>query len=143
MGEPTSPADLLRLREAVEPYPIEPSDQEIARAAGIPVEMVVRFDLNTLGDGPLPGVIDALARFDARRVVEYGDPSYRELRAAISAEGQAGAATTSTGPMSRDSTSFRIAAASPTARIRSSAGRISSTAAACASAAPTASSRSR
>ena len=84
MHEPTSPADLLRLREAVEPYPIEPSDEEIARATGIPVERVVRFDLNTLGDGPLPGVIDALARFDPRRAVEYGDPSYRQLRAAIS-----------------------------------------------------------
>lgn len=84
MAEPVSPLDLLRLRDAVEPYQLEPSDEEIARAAGIGVDEVIRFDLNTLGDGPLPGAVDALAQFDAGRLVEYGDPSYAELRAAIS-----------------------------------------------------------
>lgn len=85
MAEPVSPIELLRLRDAVEPYQLEPSDEEIARAAGIGVGEVIRFDLNTLGDGPLPGVVDALANFDPGRMVEYGDPSYAELRAAISA----------------------------------------------------------
>jgi histidinol-phosphate aminotransferase len=83
--EPASPLDLLRLRDAVEPYQLEPSDEAIARAAGIGMDQVIRFDLNTLGDGPLPGVVDALAHFDPGRMVEYGDPSYAELRAAISA----------------------------------------------------------
>lgn len=85
MAEPASPLDLLRLRDAVEPYQLEPSDTDIARAAGIGVDQVIRFDLNTLGDGPLPGVVDGLAKFDPGRLVEYGDPSYAELRAAISA----------------------------------------------------------
>jgi histidinol-phosphate aminotransferase len=83
--EPTDPLDLLRLREAVAPYPVEPSDEEIAAAAGIPLGEVVRFDLNTLGGGPLPGAAEALAGFDPGLALEYGDPSYARLRAAVSA----------------------------------------------------------
>lgn len=88
MPDPDRQADplgLLRLREAVAPYPVEPSDEEIAAAAGIGVGEVVRFDLNTLGGGPLPGAADALAAFDPGRALEYGDPSYARLRAALSA----------------------------------------------------------
>ncbi len=81
----TEVADLLRLREAVAPYPAEPSDEEIAAQVGLPAERVVRFDLNTLGGGPLPGVVRALRGFDAARAVEYGDQAYVRLRAAISA----------------------------------------------------------
>ena len=84
MPEPVPPLDLLRLPDAVEPYQLEPSDEEIARTAGIGLDQVIRFDLNTLGGGPLPGVVDAMAQFNPGRLVEYSDPSYAELRAAIS-----------------------------------------------------------
>ncbi|MEX1156633.1 MAG: histidinol-phosphate transaminase [Chloroflexota bacterium] len=78
------PLALLRLHGSVAPYPVEPSDSQVAAAAGIPVGEVVRFDLNTLGGGPLPGVTAALAGLDLRAVLEYGDPSYAQLRARIS-----------------------------------------------------------
>ena len=77
------PLSLLRLREAVEPYPAEPSDEELAAQAGVAPESVVRFDMNTLGGGPLPGVIAALRDYDPGRAVEYGDLAYRRLRGAI------------------------------------------------------------
>lgn len=86
MSEARLPTDLLRLREAVAAYAIEPSDEDYAAAAGIPVEQVIRFDLNTWGGGALPGVVRALASFDPQRAVEYGDGSYRALRTAIAAE---------------------------------------------------------
>ena len=78
------PLALLRLQAAVTPYPVEPSDAGIAAAAGIAVGEVVRFDLNTLGGGPLPGVTAALAGFDPGAALEYGDPSYAQLRVRIS-----------------------------------------------------------
>ena len=86
MREPGGPTDLLRLHDPVTPYANEDSSEEIAAAAGIPVEQVIRFDLNTLGGGPLPAVRRALAEFDPQLALEYGDPSYGPLRAAISAE---------------------------------------------------------
>jgi histidinol-phosphate aminotransferase len=76
-------ADLLRLQEAVAPYPAEPSDEQMAEELGIPLSQLVRFDMNTLGGGPLPAVVEALAAYDAGRVVEYGDQAYARLRAAI------------------------------------------------------------
>jgi histidinol-phosphate aminotransferase len=79
------PTELLRLRDAVEAYPSEPSDEEMAASLGIPPEALVRFDMNTLGGGPLPAVVEALAAFDPARLVEYGDQAYRRLRAAIQA----------------------------------------------------------
>src|SRR5688500_15608356 len=79
------PADLLRLREAAAPYPSEPSDEEVAAALGIPLAELVRFDMNTLGGGPLPAVVEALAGYDASRVVEYGDQAYVRLRASLEA----------------------------------------------------------
>ena len=51
--------------------------------AGVPVEAIVRYDMNTLGDGPLPAVRDAWRSWDPGAVVEYGDLGYRRLRAAI------------------------------------------------------------
>jgi histidinol-phosphate aminotransferase len=81
----SAPRGLLRLPDGVEPYPAEPSDEALAEQLGMPLDQVVRFDMNTLGGGPLPAVREALARYDARRVVEYGDQSYRALRAAIGA----------------------------------------------------------
>jgi hypothetical protein len=54
------PTDLLRLRDAVEPYPAEPSDEQLAEELGLPPEQVVRFDMNTLGGGPLPAVVEAM-----------------------------------------------------------------------------------
>jgi histidinol-phosphate aminotransferase len=79
-GDPTA---LLRLREAVDPYPAEPSDEQLAEELGLPAERVVRFDMNTLGGGPLPAVVEALRSYDPGRLVEYGDQAYRRLRAAI------------------------------------------------------------
>ncbi len=80
-----APGPLLRLADVGVGYPNEPSDDEVAAAARIDVERVVRFDLNTLGGGPLPAVAAALADYPAARVVEYGDPGYRRLRAALAA----------------------------------------------------------
>ena len=75
--------DLFRRPEAVVPYPAEPSNEELAARAGIPVSSVVRADMNTLGGGPLPAVAHALDGFDARRASEYGDLAYVRLRAAL------------------------------------------------------------
>ena len=83
-GARADPRRLLRLPPDVEPYPAEPSDEELAEELGLPAERVVRFDMNTLGGGPLPGVVAALAAYPAGRVVEYGDQAYRALRAAVS-----------------------------------------------------------
>jgi histidinol-phosphate aminotransferase len=76
---------LLRLADEVDPYPSEPSDEALAAALGVPLHQLVRFDMNTLGGGPLPAVARALADYDPGRVVEYGDQSYAALRAAIEA----------------------------------------------------------
>jgi histidinol-phosphate aminotransferase len=78
------PRGLLRLADEVEPYPAEPSDEDVAASLGLPVEAVVRFDMNTLGGGPLPAVERALREYDPHRLVEYGDQAYRALRAAVS-----------------------------------------------------------
>jgi hypothetical protein len=65
MSEPAqSPTELLRLRDAVEPYPSEPSNEELAESLGVPLRRLVRFDMNTLGGGPLPAVAEALAAYD-------------------------------------------------------------------------------
>jgi histidinol-phosphate aminotransferase len=78
------PIALLRLRDPIEPYPIEPSDADLAAELGLAVSEIVRFDLNTLGGGPLRGVTRALRDYDPARVVEYGDQAYRALRQALS-----------------------------------------------------------
>jgi histidinol-phosphate aminotransferase len=79
------PLRLLRLRGPVAGYPLEPSNEELAEAAGLPVAAIVRYDMNTLGGGPLPAVVDAWRAFDPGTVVEYGDLGYQQLRAAIAA----------------------------------------------------------
>jgi histidinol-phosphate aminotransferase len=79
------PARLLRLAGPVAGYPLEPSNEELATIAGLPAEAIVRYDLNTLGDGPLPAVRRAWRDWDPAAVVEYGDLGYRRLRAAIGA----------------------------------------------------------
>jgi histidinol-phosphate aminotransferase len=81
----TDPTRLLRLAGPVEPYPAEPSDAELASHLGLDLSQIVRFDMNTLGGGPLPGVAAALRSYDPATVVEYGDLAYVRLRAAISA----------------------------------------------------------
>src|SRR5574338_628116 len=78
------PLALLRVPGPVAAYPAEPSDDEIARQVGLGVDEVVRFDMNTLGVGPLPGAARGLASYPVARLVEYGDQSYLRLRAAIS-----------------------------------------------------------
>jgi histidinol dehydrogenase len=75
--------ELFRRPEAVTPYPAEPSDEELAARAGIPVRSVVRADMNTLGGGPLRAVAHALDGFDVGRTTEYGDLAYVRLRAAL------------------------------------------------------------
>jgi histidinol-phosphate aminotransferase len=80
------PARLLRLSGPIGGYPLEPSIEELADAAGLPVDAIVRYDMNTLGDGPLPGVRQAWHDWDPAAVVEYGDLGYRRLRAAIGAD---------------------------------------------------------
>ncbi len=77
------PLRLLRLEGPVEGYPLEPPDAKLAEAAGLPVEAIVRYDLNTLGGGALPAVVDAWSTWDPGRAVEYGDLGYRDLRQAI------------------------------------------------------------
>jgi histidinol-phosphate aminotransferase len=84
-GVARRPTDLLRLPDAPDPYPSEPSDEQLAESLGVPPEALVRFDMNTLGGGPLPAVVEALATYDPLRVVEYGDQAYRRLRGAIQA----------------------------------------------------------
>jgi histidinol-phosphate aminotransferase len=85
MSSEIDPLSLLRLRDAVDPYPIEESDEVLAASLGLPVEEVLRFDMNTLGGGPLPTVARALRDYDPSQVVEYGDQEYRALRRAIAA----------------------------------------------------------
>jgi histidinol dehydrogenase len=79
------PIGLLRRPGPVAAYPAEPSDDELARQAGVATSQVVRADMNTLGGGPLPRVAAALETLDVRRVSEYGDLSYSRLRAALAA----------------------------------------------------------
>ena len=82
----TDPTRLLRLAGPVAGYALEPSNQELADSVGLPVEAIVRYDMNTLGDGPLPAVLEAWRAWDPAAVVEYGDLGYRRLRSAIAAE---------------------------------------------------------
>jgi histidinol dehydrogenase len=82
-AEMVDAVELFRRPEPVTPYPAEPSDEELAARAGIPVSEVVRADMNTLGGGPLPAVAHALDGFDARRATEYGDLAYVRLREAL------------------------------------------------------------
>jgi histidinol dehydrogenase len=82
-GEADDPVELLRRPDPVRPYPAEASDEELAEEAGVPLERLLRADMNTLAGGPLPAVGGALADYDPRRVVEYGDLGYRRLRAAL------------------------------------------------------------
>jgi len=81
-------ADALRLLRhpgPIDAYPLEPSDADLAASLGLPPERIVRYDLNTLGGGPLPGVVDAWRNWDPAAAVEYGDLAYRNLRGAIGA----------------------------------------------------------
>ena len=80
------PARLLRLSGPLAGYPLEPSIEELADGAGMPVEAIVRYDMNPLGDGPLPAVRHAWRGWDPSAVVEYGDLGYGRLRAAIGAD---------------------------------------------------------
>ena len=82
-GVSADPLRLLRHAGPIEPYPLEPSDAEIAADAGVPVGSIVRYDMNTLGGGPLPGVVEAWRGWDPAEAVQYGDLGYRRLRAAI------------------------------------------------------------
>jgi histidinol-phosphate aminotransferase len=79
----TDPTRLLRQPDAVDPYPVEPSDDELAEQAGIPRTSVLRFDLNTLAGGALPAAVAGLRSYEPDRLPEYGDQGLRELRGAI------------------------------------------------------------
>lgn len=80
------PVELLRRPGSVDAYPIEPSDEEMAASLGLPAERLRRYDLNTLGGGPLPGAVEGLRGYDAQHLTEYGDMAYRRLRAALGAK---------------------------------------------------------
>ena len=80
------PIDLLRRPDPVVAYPAEPSDEELAARAGLPVSAVVRADMNTLGGGASASTTVALDGFESRRVAEYGDLAYARLRAALAAK---------------------------------------------------------
>lgn len=77
------PVELLRRPGPVIAYPAEPSDDDVAASLGLPRERILRFDLNTLGGGPLPGALAGLAAYDATHLTEYGDMAFRLLRAAL------------------------------------------------------------
>ncbi len=77
------PVDLLRRPEPVAAYPAEPSDAELAAAAGIDAGAVFRADMNTLGGAPPATISAALERLDPRQVNEYGDLAYVDLRRAL------------------------------------------------------------
>jgi histidinol-phosphate aminotransferase len=79
------PLRLLRLPGPIDPYPLELSTEDLAASVGLAAEAIVRYDLNTLGGGPLPAVRRAWSAWDPASVVEYGDLGYRRLRAAIAA----------------------------------------------------------
>jgi histidinol-phosphate aminotransferase len=81
----TDPIRLLRRPGPIDAYPLEASDAEIAASVGLPVERIVRYDMNTLGGGPLASVRRAWAGWDPAEAVEYGDLAYRDLRAAMGA----------------------------------------------------------
>ena len=57
--------------------------QQLAERAGVPVESVVRADMNTLGGGPLPSAAAGLDALDPKRLPEYGDLAYVRLRGAL------------------------------------------------------------
>jgi histidinol-phosphate aminotransferase len=77
------PLRLLRHPGPIDPYPLEPSSEELAAEVGLTPDAIVRFDLNTLGGGPLPAATEAWRSWDPAAVVVYGDLGYRRLRAAI------------------------------------------------------------
>ena len=77
------PRRLLRFRGPVAGYPLEPSNEELAAAVDLPTDAIVRYDMNTLGGGPLPAIRNAWSSWDSGAVAEYGDLGYRRLRAAI------------------------------------------------------------
>jgi histidinol dehydrogenase len=81
--EPDDPVELLRRPGPVLAYPSEPSDEEVAISLALPLGQVVRYDLNTLGGGALPGASEGLQGYDPHRAVEYGDMAYRRLRAVL------------------------------------------------------------
>ena len=74
VDESVDPISLLRRPEAVDAYPAEPSDTDLAASLGLPVDRIARLDMNTLPGG---------------EQAEYGDLAYRRLRAALA--GVAGA----------------------------------------------------
>ena len=75
MSDPTAPAS----------YSWEATDEEVARRYGLPLESIVRFDLNTSPAAPA-AVAELLAagRFDTS-LSEYPPSDYRRLTAAASA----------------------------------------------------------
>jgi len=72
------------LIKAFKPYEWEPSRKEISERIGIPEEEILRFDLNTVPFRP-EEILKALSeKLPSLPVNEYPDPSYRELREALS-----------------------------------------------------------
>jgi histidinol-phosphate aminotransferase len=77
----------VRIRElikAFKPYEWEPSRREISEKTGIPEEEILRFDLNTVPFRPEEVLTVFSEKLSNLPVNEYPDPSYRELREALS-----------------------------------------------------------
>jgi histidinol-phosphate aminotransferase len=75
MSDPTAPAS----------YSWEATDEEVARRYGLPVESIVRFDLNTSPAAPAAvAELFATGRFETS-LSEYPPSDYRQLTAAASA----------------------------------------------------------
>jgi histidinol-phosphate aminotransferase len=77
------PHRLLRHPGPVDAYPLEPSTADLAASVGRHADEIVRYDMNTLGGGPLPGLREAWRDWDPAAVVEYGDLGYGRLREAL------------------------------------------------------------
>ena len=73
-------ASILKLK----PYEWEPSRRDIAEQMGIPEGEILRFDMNTVPVRPEKALKKFAEMVDRLPVNEYPDPSYRELKEALS-----------------------------------------------------------
>jgi len=67
----------------IKPYVWEKSSREIAEEFNIPVERVVRFDLNTSPEIPEKLIREALELLPRLKIHEYPDTSYKALRSLL------------------------------------------------------------
>ncbi|UCD73041.1 MAG: histidinol-phosphate transaminase [Candidatus Bathyarchaeota archaeon] len=68
-----------REMEDIEPYSWEKSSREIAQEFDLPVDKIIRFDLNTSPDIPQELLEKAIQSIPRLKIHEYPDTSYRKL----------------------------------------------------------------